>query len=956
MLQTETHPGMSLVPADRQTSDAGAGTVYALRSMAASAPQPALYGRRRECDAMDRLLACARAGQSRALVVRGEAGVGKTALLDHLCQSATGCRVARATGVESEMELAFAGLHQLCAPFLGHLPRLPGPQVAALEIAFGLRDGAAPDRYRVGLAVLSLLSEAAAERPVVCAVDDAQWLDRASGQALAFVARRLAAESVALVLAAREPSDGEALTGLEEMVVLGLGHDDAGALLDSALTGPLDDRVRNRIVAETRGNPLALLELPRGLSIEELAGGFGLARWPGVPAAVQESFARRVEALPEQTRLLLLLAAADPLGDPLLLWRAAARLDIALAVADPVDTDGLLTIGEQVVFRHPLVRTVVYRGASAHDRRSAHLALAQATDPDADPARRAWHLAAAASGPDDEVALELERSAAAAQARGGLAAAASFLRRSVALTADPDLRAERALAAADASLRAGAFDAALRVLATAEARPLGELQRARVGLLRAQARSSQSRGDDGARLLLDAAEALEPLDPMLARDTYLDAWGAALFSGEGRTRPILHAVARQALTTAPAEGSTRPADLLLEGFSRALIDGRRAATPVLKHAADRFCGGEVSAEELLRWGWLATAAAVMVWDFEACVNATTRGVQAARDAGALTMLPVGLTVLAQFTSMAGDLRRAASLVAEARAVADATGAEIDPHGALVLAGFRGNEIEAVRFIDETIARSTAAGRPTAVRYAQRSAAMLFNGLGRYDLALDAARDAAEGTAQLSVSSWVTIELVEAAVRAGAPKVARDALDQLAESVDGCDTDWARGIDARLRALVHEGAGAEGLYREAIDRLSRTPLRPDIARAHLLYGEWLRRESRRVDARMHLRIAHELFVTIRMDAFAERARRELIATGERVRRRSVETIDDLTAQETEISRLAAAGRSNPEIAAQLFLSPRTVEWHLRKVFIKLGISSRRELAGALGEPDHLAALA
>jgi hypothetical protein len=422
-------------------------------------PTGELRGRRRECGVLDQLMDAVRGGEGRALVVRGEPGVGKTALLDYLAEQASGCRVARAVGVESEMELAFAGVHQLCAPMLDRLERLPGPQREALRTAFGLSSGSAPDRFLVGLAVLSLLADVAEEHPLVCLVDDEQWLDRASAQVLGFVARRLVAESVGLVFAARVPS-GE-LAALPELVVEGLGEADARRLLEAALTGPLDMRVRDRIVAETSGNPLALVELPRGLPPAELAGGFALPDTMPLSGRIEASFRRRLDALPADTRVLLLVAAAEPVGDPVLVWRAAGRLGVRVEAATPAAEAGLLEVGARVRFRHPLVRSAAYRSASPRERQEVHRALAEATDPELDPDRRAWHQAHAAPGPDEDVAAELERSAGRAQARGGLAAAAAFLQRAVALTQDPARRAERALAAAQASLQAGAFDAAL---------------------------------------------------------------------------------------------------------------------------------------------------------------------------------------------------------------------------------------------------------------------------------------------------------------------------------------------------------------------------------------------------------------------------------------------------------------------------------------------------------------
>src|SRR5438067_907786 len=909
-----------------------------------------LLGRAEECARLDALVGDIRQGESRSLVLRGEAGIGKTALLEYLVESASDLALVRAAGVESEMELAYASLHQLCAPMLDRLASLPAPQRQALEIVFGLSSGPAPDRFLVGLAVLSLLSEASEEQPLLCVVDDAQWLDQASALTLAFVARRLLAEPVGIVFAAREP--GVELEHVPKLEVSGLRDGDARVLLSSAMRSMLDDRVRDRIIAETRGNPLALLELPRGATAAELAGGFGLPDAMPLSSRIEESFVRRVKPLPEDTRRLLLLAAAEPVGDPLLLWRAAERLGIDPTAASAAEADELLAIDERVMFRHPLVRGAIYRSVATDERRAAHLALAEATDRYADPDRRAWHLAAAAAGPNEQVAVELERSAGRAQSRGGLAAAAAFLQRALALTGDPTRRANRALAAAEATLQAGAFDAARGLLATAEVGPLTEFQRARLDLLRAEAAYSESRGSEAPSLLLQAAKTLGPLDAHLARDTYLDAWSSALFAGSLAGDGSLHHVSREALAAPRPTGARQASDLLLEGFSLALTDGRAVAAPVLERAATSFAGSEVSTEEVLRWGWLATAAAVMVWDHETCLALATRGVRLAREAGALTVLAVSVNVMAQAVVLGGDFGGAALLVGEADSAIEATGALVAPYGGLVLAGFQGREADASQLIDATIEEFTAGGQGTAVQYAHWARSVLLNGLGRYQEALTAAEEASEDTPELFVAVWAAIELLEAATRSDEPDVASRALERILAATSVAPTDWAFGIEARSRALLTEGAAADAFYREAIDRLSRTQLRPELARTHLLYGEWLRRENRRADAREQLRTAHGQFTPIGMEAFAERARGELLATGEKVRKRSAETRDDLTAQERHIARLARDGLSNPEIGARLFLSPRTVEWHLRKVFSKLGISSRRELAKALPGPASL----
>jgi DNA-binding CsgD family transcriptional regulator/tetratricopeptide (TPR) repeat protein len=906
-----------------------------------------LRGRRSECEVLDRLLGAVRAGEGRALVVRGEPGVGKTALLEYVVERAVGCRVARGTGVQSEMELAFAGLHQLCAPMLDRLERIPGPQRDALGTAFGLRGGGAPDRFLVGLAVLSLLAEVAEEQPLVCVIDDAQWLDGASGQALGFVARRLVAEPVALVFATRISGEERESTGLAELVVEGLRNGDARELLDSVVRGPLDERVRDRIVAETGGNPLALLELPRGLTPAELAGGFGLPDGQTLPGRIEDSFRRRLEALPAATQRLLLIAAADPLGEPLLVWRAAEGLGVGSRATEPAERAGLVEFGARVRFRHPLVRSAIYQAAPLEDRRSVHGALADATDPEVDPDRRAWHRAHATAGRDEEVACELERSADRAQARGGLAAAAAFLERATELTPEPARRAQRALAAAQAKHQAGAFDAALGLLALAEAGPLDELECARADLLRVQVAFVVSRGRDAPPLLLKAAKRLEPLDVRLARETYLDALWAAIIVGRLADGGGEREVAKAARAVPPAPEPPRPADLLLDGLAVRITEGYVAAAPMLERAVSAF-RGDISREEGLRWLWLAGHVARLLWDDESWEVLSTRHLQLSRDTGALTVLHLALNQRMGMHEHAGELAAAASLLEEAEAVAEATGSELAPYGALAFAAWRGREADLSELIDARMNDLVARGQGAGLTIIRWSSALLYNGLGRYEEALAAAHQASVHPHDFLYSTWGLVELIEAAVRSGKPEPAADALRRLSETTRASGTDWALGIEARSRALLSDDEAAERLYREAIERLARTRIRAELARTHLLYGEWLRRERRRIDAREQLRTAHQMLAAMGIDAFAQRAARELPATGETARKRTVETTGQLTAQEAQVARLARDGLSNPEIGARLFISPRTVEYHLHKVFTKLDISSRKELLDALAD--------
>jgi DNA-binding CsgD family transcriptional regulator len=906
--------------------------------------QTALRGRDSECAAIDRLLDEVRGGESRTLVLRGEPGVGKTALLDYMIGSAPDIRVLRAVGVESEMELAFASLQQLCAPTLDRLERLPAPQQDALGVALGLRAGQTPDRFLVALAALSLLAEAAEERPLLCAVDDAQWLDEASAVALAFVARRLLAEPVAIVFVTREPIP--ALSGLPELVLDGVGNDVARQLLASAIAGPLDERVQETIIAETRGNPLALLELPRALTPAELAGGFALAEAQPLADRLQESFLQRVRSLPPHSQRLLLTAAAEPLGDVALLWRAAERLGVGPDAVGPAEAAGLIDVGPRVRFRHPLVRSAIYQAATPDDRREVHQALAEATDAETDPDRRAWHRAHAASGLDEAVADELERSADRARRRGGVAAAAAFLERAAELTPDPARRGARALAAAQAKLEAGSREAAEELLATAELTPVDELQRALLQRLRAQIAFVFTRGTDGPPLLLDAARRLEALDPALARETYLEALGAAMYAGRVNADSGVLEMAKAALAAPEAPKPQRSIDLVLDGMARRCTDGPGAGVPPLSLALQGVRNEALdSHEEIMRWLLLSpivqSIAVFELWDDDAFHALATRAVRLARGTGALALLPVALVYQSGVHLFAGELAAASALLQEADAIAVATGNARIVYGGILLVAWRGVEAEAMELINVGLENATARSEGTVVALASYAAAILNNGQGRYEAAMEAAKRGSDD-GDFGYSGASLPELVEAATRSGKPEVAAAALPRLEERTRAAGTDWALGILARSKALMSEGEDADALYGEAIERLERTRIRVELARARLLYGEWLRRENRRVDARDELRAAHEMFSDMGAEAFAERARRELGATGETARRRTDETRSALTPQEAQIAQLAQDGLSNPEIGAQLFISPRTVQYHLRKVFAKLEITSRNQL--------------
>jgi DNA-binding CsgD family transcriptional regulator len=914
---------------------------------------PTLRGRRDECAELDRLREGVRAGRSGVLVVRGEAGVGKTALLEYAVASASDLRVLRAAGVESEMELAFAGLHQLCAPLLDRLDRLPGPQRDALEITFALSAGPVPDRFFVGLAVLGLLSEVAEERPILCVVDDAQWLDRASAQTLLFVARRLVAESVVMLFAARALDDDA--EGLPDLVLEGLRGADARSLLASVLPGRLDERIADEFLAETRGNPLALLELPRGLTAAQLAGGFGLPAALSLRGRIEESYLKRLAALPEDTQRLLLVAAAEPTGDPALLWRAVERLGITGSALEPAGSAGLIEVDSRVRFHHPLVRSAAYRVATPEQRRDAHRALAAATDAQADPDRRAWHLAEAAGGPDEDVAAELEQAAGRAQARGGLAAAAAFLERAAVLTPRDPRRAQRALAAAQAKYQSGAIEDALTLLATAEAGALGDLERARADLLRAEIAFASRRDSDAPPLLLKAARKLEAVDATLARATYLEALRAAVFAG--RFGVGVREVSKAALSGPPLPPSPRPSDLLLQGLAIQATEGFAAGAPILKEALSGFRQEADLPPSETHWLSFAIYATANLWDDETWRILSERDLESARSAGALTRVPLALNLVGYIRGISGELTLAESLLDEIRAAIEATGIPSYNYVALWVAALRGREGELARLVETTATDGLARGEGTVLGIGRRATAALNNGLGRYDVALAAVRQAVDVEPFDELGSPRTMpELIEAAVRCAEHPLAERAIERLADSTRASGTDWALGVEARSRALLTYGDTADDLYREAVERLARTGNRLQLARTHLLYGEWLRREHRRLDARKQLRTALEMFTSMGTEAFVGRAERELLATGERVRKRSVETPDALTPQEAQIARLAHDGLSNTEIGARLFISQHTVAYHLRKVFSKLDITSRNQLARVLPEsasPGHAA---
>jgi len=905
-------------------------------------PGVGFLGRTRERERLDTMLAHVRDGQSAVLVIRGDAGIGKTALLRYAARQASGLRIVEILGIQAEMELPFAGIQRLCAPLLDRLEALPHPQQNALRVAFGVASGDAPDRFLVAVAVLNLLSTTAEQRPLMCLVDDAQWLDAGSAEALGFVARRLVAEPMAMIFAIREPITRRALDGLPQLVIEGLDEPDARALLSSAVPGRLDDRVRDRIIAETGGNPLALMELSQQMTRSERAGGFAPPAASDLPTRLEERYLRRVVGLPDATQRLMLLAAAEPLGDAALLWRAADRLCTDPGALVPAREAGLLEIDDHVRFHHPLVRSAVYRAASLEERRRVHDALAEVSDHELAADRRAWHRALAAAESDEAVAADLERSAGRAQGRGGLAAAAAFLERATALTQDPTLQAERALAAAEVSFQAGDFEASQRLLAVAESVSLGGFHCARAALLRGHAAVVARYGNDGTALLLDAAKQLEPFDLSLARRAYLTAWFAASAANHLGGECALFEVSRAVCALPPLPTDPHPLDLVVEGLAVLVTKGHAAAMPTLRRAAQETL--QLPVEDVVRWGVQVGGVPSAIWSDATPVY--ERQTRVLREAGALAELPIHLQAWALERAWRGDVAGARRLNAEAGSISASTGNEVPPFALLRILALEGRESEASRLIKAVIKEGTAQGQGNAVMVAYWAAAVLYNGLGRYEDAAAASREMVTNGVYPLLTMWALFELIEASVRLGDRAVALDALDDLVATTQPAGTGFALGIEARCRALLIDGDAAEEAYHEAVKQLGRAGIRTELARAHLLFGEWLRRQGRIPEARDRLQAAEELFVEIGMEAFADRARAELVAAGAKPRPRPFEVREQLTPQEEQIARLAREGLTNADIGGQLFLSPRTVEYHLHKVFAKLGIDSRGGLEAAL----------
>ena len=905
-----------------------------------------LIGRSAETRVLSTFLDDLRAGSGGALVLRGHAGTGKTALLRELADTAAqaGMRLAQAVGTEAEIAFDYAGLHQTLAPFLGGMKDLPDPQRAALETAFGLAAGQAPGRYAVGLATLMLLTDVAERQPVLCVVDDAQWLDRVSQDVLAFVARRLLVDRVGLVFALREGEEhAPALSGFSELEVRALGPEAGRELLEFAAGGRVAGPLARRVLSEAAGHPLTLIELGG-----ELREGRAIPdAVPGLPMRVGERLERlyldRVRDLTPAAQTLLLVAAAERLGNPEQVRRATEMLGFDPEVAMLPEVRRTLSLSPRVTFSHPLMRAAAYWGASPSERRRVHAALAKVTDPSTDPDRQAWHVAQATDGSDEAVARELEASADRARRRGGWESEQTFLRRAAELTPDPARAAARRLAAAEAGLVAGDLAGAAALAGQAVphlADPLALARARRVQGIFLQAEGSVA---EAARTLVDAAREMGPVDPRLARDTLFEAFSVAQLEGWAKAAEVVSAVREL-----PAHAAESPGDRLLEGFAD-VGDGRTAAgytelrEGVRALAAARGCQ-ETGVPRLVAWLY----ASGLVFEHSTWTDLERFWIPAFRDRGAIAALVPALYSLAYDHLRAGRLNAAEAALAEGRDLAEATGDQgwgpsFDQADVWLL-GLRGASVEARALADRLLGESIPGVWRDTVHLA---VAELELGVGRYEAALDAAIEAR------ALWSLLTPEdVVEAAMRCGRPEIARAAIEDFSPLAEAAGTPWALGLAARCQALLKgDDPTADDDYQNSIDYLQRTPVALAVARTRLVYGEWLRRQRRRRDARDQLGIALESFEQMHAHGFADRARVELAATGEHRRRQVDPAGAGLTPQELQIAQLASGGATNRDIATRLFLSAATVEYHLRSVYQKLGINRRVLLAQALIDAGH-----
>jgi DNA-binding CsgD family transcriptional regulator/1,2-phenylacetyl-CoA epoxidase PaaB subunit len=926
---------------DRGPTAARPGTALRPRASAHGPPTRSargwVVGRREQRAALAALIDGARAGMSGAIIVRGAKGSGKTHLLDCAIADATDCLVLRSSGVEIESGLAFATVQQLCGPLVDRVAELPLPQAEALGVALGLEPGPTADPLLVGLGLVSLLAAVASERPVVCVLDDAEWVDESSAQAIGVASRRLAGVGVVLLLASGGSASITAFTGLDEMRIHALSRAEAQSMLSLELPGRLDPDVRDRILAEARGNPLAIRQFGRATAVTALAGGFAIDAGAEVDAAIAAYVTGRLSPLPDDVTTALLLAAAEPLGDATSFQKALASAGLPADVQRAAEATDLVEIGDRVLFSHPLARHVVYRCASDGQRRDAHRVLAESVDGTARVDHVSWHRSQTCTGPREEVAEATERSSVAAGRAGGTAAAAAFLERAAELSEEPGARARRALDAARLHGRSGGFDDALRLIADIDHNHVGAATPAMAQLAAAEIAASTGR-PDAALELLAAAERIAATEPELSVSTRLSALDVAACAGrlgtDGGVRHVA-AVARSAIAPPGRNG----AEQLLHAAAARWRSEDVADHDALARAIDACCADESTVHTF------ATRVAMELRDEKAWATLARRDVDHARRTGAAAQMPRALDLRACLHLSRGEVGLAESVADEAAHIARSIGAAEPALASILLAGWRCSNADPLEWIDAWSCRATSRGDGSALTLLDHCRSLVHVASGRYEQALHEAQRVFERDEPF-VSAWAAPEVVEAAVRSGRPEEAAQAFECARSISHATGSSWARGIEQRCIALLVDDGSTDEHFRESIRHLERSGMRFDLARTHLLYGEWLRRNKRRLDARTPLRLALEVFDALGAVAFATRAVLELRASGGQARRRTPDTIVALTERESQVAELAGHGFSNPEIGKQLFISPRTVEYHLHKVFSKLGITSRSQLRAAL----------
>jgi DNA-binding CsgD family transcriptional regulator len=915
-------------------------------------PRPTvdIVGREVECKEIDLLLTDVRSGTSGALVLRGEAGMGKTTLLDYALSSATGMHTVRVAGMQSENEFSFGALHRLLVPFMDRIESLPARQREAIWTAFGVAAGPAPDRFLVGLAALTVLAEAARERPLICIVDDAHWIDRESLDVLGLIARRLFAERVVMLFAARVSSAAVVtvgpppLEGVRALDILGLDEQAARQLITALVPCPVDPAVALKIAEGTGGCPLAVREVVSGLRRDQLSGHQPLPDPLTVGSALERHFLCQVELLPTDTQTALLLVAAESSRDPFLLRRACAALSVDIRALEPAREAELLAPSYEVTFRHPLIRSAVYNGAHVEKRRAAHLALAEATDGVLHPEARAWHLSRATSGPDEGTAVLLAQCAAKARSRGRYSEAAALWARTAELTAEPAEAARSLLEAAEAYFVGGAVEASEDALTRAEQDLATPLLRAQALRLDAQLKTFVAPSETPS-LLLNVATAFEALDIGLARDTYAEALAACVVSAQMTSLTTPKDIAVAALN-APSrhDGDPTIEDLLLDAFATRFAFGYVDAVPAYRRCVEWLCAED--SPHASRWAVFGSKAAEELWDPVGYRVMLQRMERTQRQRGELDALRVTANRLGDYEMWIGQFALADAYHSETAELAAALGEDSEGwlRNKAELLAWQGRETEARAVATQILQHpSDVPSVGVVVNSALLGLAVLNIAKGQYREALAYARQLFN-IDPITHGNHCLREVVEAGARAGDTEIACRALERLEERGQASGTPWALGLVARSRALIAHDALAEEHFREGLEYLASTPIVTEQARTHLLYGEWLRRQGRRTDARSQLQNAYALFADMGADTFAQRAARELGATGARARKRSPDSSSTLTPQELRIARLAASGATSKEIAAELFLSPRTIDAHLRSVFSKVGITSRRQLRG------------